>query len=146
MRTINKIIIHAAYTPPGQDIGVAEIRRWHVEGNGWSDIGYHYVIRRNGVVEEGRPLEQAGAHVAGHNHDSIGICLVGGELAGAGPQTPDCNYTAAQWAALEALVGYFAKRFPDAVIRGHRDYDSSKACPCFDVEAWWAQRLQAGAA
>jgi len=140
MRTINKIIIHAAYTPPGMDIGAAEIRSWHVDGNGWADIGYNHVIRRNGVVEEGRPIEQQGAHVAGHNHDSIGICLVGGELAGAGAQTPDCNYTAAQWAALEALVGYYSRRFPGAAIRGHRDYDPKKACPCFDVAAWWSQQ------
>ena len=78
MRKIRKIIIHCSATKEGHDIDAAEIKKWHVEGNGWSDIGYHYVIKLDGTVEEGRPLERSGAHTLNHNFDSIGICYIGG--------------------------------------------------------------------
>ncbi|WP_026279092.1 N-acetylmuramoyl-L-alanine amidase [Thioalkalivibrio sp. ARh3] len=134
MREINQIIIHCADTPPSLDIGADTIQKWHVDGNGWRDIGYHYVIRRDGTVDSGRPLEQAGAHVRGQNDDSIGICLVGGQRE----QTsqPDSNFTAAQWRALESLVKQLQRDFPGAKVSGHRDHDNSKACPCFDAKAW----------
>ena len=78
MRKIRKIIIHCSATKEGQDIDAKEIKKWHVEGNGWSDIGYHYVIKLDGTVEEGRPIERSGAHTLNHNHDSIGVCYIGG--------------------------------------------------------------------
>jgi N-acetyl-anhydromuramyl-L-alanine amidase AmpD len=74
----SKIILHSSDTPPSMDIGVAEIRQWHLE-RGFRDIGYHYVIRRNGIVELGRHEDIKGAHCkdGGGNNDSLGICLVG---------------------------------------------------------------------
>lgn len=78
MREINLIVVHCTYSRPSMDIGVEEIRKWHVEGNSWTDIGYHYVIRRDGTIEDGRPIERPGAHVKGHNSNSIGIAWVGG--------------------------------------------------------------------
>ena len=132
MIRIKKIIIHAADTPASMDIGAEEIRRWHVGDNGWRDIGYHYVIRRDGTLETGRDELAPGAHAAGHNIGSIGICLVGGK--------PDCNFTSAQWACLDALVKDLAKRYPDSEVIGHRDV-SDKPCPMFDVKAW-AQTLE----
>ena len=134
MRKIDHIVVHCAATRPSADVGAAEIRRWHVSGNGWRDIGYHYVIRRSGAVESGRPLEQAGAHVSGHNAGSIGVCLAGG-LDAAGKSAAE--YTAEQWTALRELLGRLAGRFPDAKILGHRDFPGvKKDCPCFDVRAW----------
>lgn len=127
MRAITKIIIHAADTPADMDIGAAEIRDWHVDDNGWRDIGYHYVIRRDGTLETGRDELTPGAHAAGHNTGSVGVCLVGGK--------PDCNYTAAQWACLEALVRDLLGRYPGAEVIGHRDV-SAKPCPMFDAKAW----------
>jgi N-acetylmuramoyl-L-alanine amidase len=129
MRDIKKIIIHCADTYAEMDIGVAEIRRWHID-RGWADIGYHFVIRRNGDIEKGRDEETPGAHVKGHNHDSIGVCLVGGK--------PFCNFTRAQWHALESLVMELKGRYPLAAVSGHRDHDPSKTCPTFDVRAWLA--------
>jgi len=126
MRKINTIIIHAADTPANMDIGAAEIDRWHKE-RGWSGIGYHYVIRRDGSLEYGRPESEQGAHAYGHNSDSIGVCMVGG--------MPDCNYTAAQWACMETLVSDLVRRYPDAEVIGHRDV-SDKPCPMFDAKAW----------
>ena len=131
MRKINLIVIHCAATKPNQDIGRAEIDRWHRE-RGWLGIGYHFVIRRNGKVENGRPLEKAGAHVQGLNANSIGICLVGG-LNAKGQPAPE--FTAEQWDSLETLVRTLKKQFPDARIAGHNEF-AAKACPSFNVQEW----------
>jgi N-acetyl-anhydromuramyl-L-alanine amidase AmpD len=131
VRQINFVIIHCADTPADMDIGAEEIRRWHVEERGFSDIAYHHVIRRDGTVEPGRDERRIGAHAYGRNEDSIGVCMVGGK--------PDCNFTAAQWASLERLVRDLLARYPFATVIGHRDV-SSKTCPNFDVFAW-AQSL-----
>ena len=131
MRKIDLIVIHCAATKPNQDIGRAEIDRWHRE-RGWLGIGYHYVIRRDGRVENGRPLEKAGAHVQGLNANSIGICLVGG-LNAKGQPAPE--FTAEQWDALETLVRTLKKQFPNARIAGHNEF-AAKACPSFNVQEW----------
>ncbi len=136
MRKINLLVVHCSATAPALDIGVREIRRWHLQ-RGWSDIGYHYVIRRDGSLETGRPLEKAGAHAKGHNAYSIGICLAGGvDKANA----PENNFTAAQFESLRGLLVKLLQRFPQSRICGHRDLANvRKACPCFDVRQWWAQ-------
>lgn len=131
MRTLNRIILHCSATPPDMDIGVADIRKWHTD-KGWSDVGYHWVIARNGKVQEGRPIAIPGAHAKGHNHDSIGICMVGGVDEDG---MPDSNFTRRQWAALGDLVTHIRAEHGYMEIYGHRDY-SSKACPSFDARAW----------
>lgn len=132
MREINEIIIHCSATKPSMDIGVEEIRDWHVNGNGWQDVGYSHIIRRDGTLELGRPISIPGAHVAGRNAKSIGICLVGGiDETG----RPDCNYTEAQWRTLRTLVPKLVKDYGIPLIAGHRDY-SDKACPVFSVKDW----------
>jgi len=142
MQPLNKaavrfVAVHCSATPPDADIGVEEIRKWH-RAKGWSDVGYHYVIRRAGLIEAGRSLDFQGAHVQGHNHEAVGICLVGGVRP---DETPDANFTAAQYASLETLIGLLLPRFPGAVVRGHRDFPGvTKACPCFDAAAWWSHR------
>lgn len=133
MREINKIVIHCSATPPDMDIDANDIRDWHVNDNHWNDIGYHWVIRRDGEVEPGRDEAIAGAHVRGHNGDSIGVCLVGGTDADMGG---DANFTSAQWAALETLVRELLDRYPEADVMGHRELDDGKECPCFDAPAW----------
>lgn len=134
MRDIKYIAIHCSATKTTADIGVKEIRKWHVEGNGWADIGYHFVIRRNGQVETGRALERAGAHVTGYNANSIGICMVGGINAAGKAES---NYTDEQWASLRELVIKFKNDYPKAVVQGHRDFPNvKKDCPCFSVKDW----------
>lgn len=128
MRVIDKIIYHCSATRASQDIGAAEIRRWHVDGNKWQDIGYHYVIRFNGEIEPGRPLEKAGAHCTGYNERSIGICLVGG-----GPMGEDNCFTKAQFDSLALLTKFLRLRFPNATIHGHKEF-ANKACPVFNVQ------------
>jgi len=141
MRDIDLIVIHCSATKPDMDIGADTIRVWHTDpkpaGRGWSDIGYHYVIRRNGDVERGRPVEKSGAHVKGHNSNSIGVCLVGGiDEAG----KAESNFTEAQWKALSTLIAQLEGEYPEADVKGHRELDPGKACPSFDVQAWLDER------
>lgn len=142
MNVLNKaavrfIAVHCAATPPDADVGVEDIRKWHKD-KGWADVGYHYVIRRDGTLEAGRSMEYQGAHVQGHNHESIGICLVGGVNKA---NQPDANFTAAQYASLESLILALLPRYPGAAVRGHRDFPGvTKACPSFDAPAWWSRR------
>lgn len=130
-RTITEIIIHCSATPEGRDYTVDDIRRWHKD-QGWSDIGYHYVIYRNGHIEPGRDVDIIGAHCVGHNTNSIGICYVGG-VARDGKTAKDTR-TLAQKAALLSLLVDLHKLYPMAIIVGHRDYDKGKACPSFDAK------------
>lgn len=135
MRTINEIIVHCSASPEGLNVTAADIRRWHTAGNGWSDIGYHFVVRIDGTVEPGRPLAQPGAHCRGHNARSVGICYVGG--LGADGRTPKDTRTPAQRAALLSLLRELKQQFPAAAIHGHRDF-AAKACPSFDATAEYA--------
>lgn len=128
MRQINTVIIHCSDTPADMDVSAEEIRRWHVEERGFDDIGYQWVIRRDGSIEKGRDEKTVGAHAYGHNARSIGICMVGGR--------PTCNFTAAQWESLDKLVSDIDLRYPGVRVIGHNDV-SGKTCPTFDAKAWW---------
>lgn len=126
------IVVHCAATRPKMDVGVREIRQWHVQ-RGFLDVGYHFIIRRDGTVEEGRPHNVVGAHVSGKNSVSVGICLVGGVDD---KLKPENNFTPAQFEALKVLLAKVEALYPKAKICGHRDLDSGKACPSFDVRQW----------
>ncbi|HBO3276633.1 TPA: N-acetylmuramoyl-L-alanine amidase [Pseudomonas aeruginosa] len=132
-RSITKyLVVHCAATKPSMDIGLREIRQWHRQ-RGWLDIGYHFVIRRDGTVELGRPVNTIGAHVADHNYESVGVCLVGGiDATGA----PENNFTDAQFKSLRELLDKLKVDYPSAKIVGHRNLDRNKACPSFDVGSW----------
>lgn len=144
-RRTKYIVIHCSATKPDSDIGADEIRDWHTR-KGWSDIGYHAVIRRDGCIEFGRHFDAVGAHVHGQNYQSVGICLVGG-LDAAG--NPEDNFTVSQKSAARQLVAVLARAYPFASILGHRDLSPDldgdgiitrnewvKDCPCFDVKPW----------
>ncbi len=134
-RLTEYLVVHCSATPPEMDIGREEIDSWHRE-RGWSMIGYHYVIRRNGTIEPGRRGGFSGAHVKGYNTRSIGICMVGG--VGIGTAKPENNFTDLQFATLRSLLTGLKQAYPDATIQGHRDFqDVYKACPSFDVTSWW---------
>lgn len=132
------LIIHCAATPPSMDVGVHEIRQWHM-AKGWFDIGYHYVIRRNGTIEKGRPENRPGAHVRGANEVSLGICLVGG-VSEDNHKIAEDNFTDHQMRSLRDLIVELKSRYPDAGVIGHRDVPGvTKACPSFDVLAWYEE-------
>lgn len=130
---INFVTVHCSATPGSRDIGAKEIDRMHRQ-RGFLRIGYHYVIRRDGTVETGRPEDMVGAHVEGHNTHNLGVCLVGGTDE---KLKPENNYTDAQFDALRKLLFTLLKKYPNAKVLGHRDWPGvAKACPCFDVKQW----------
>lgn len=126
---VDKIIVHCSATQEGKDFTVKDIDRWHRE-RGFDEIGYHYVIYRDGSVHEGRDVNKVGAHCTGHNVGSIGVCYVGG-LAKDGKTAKDTR-TDKQKAALWTLLRELVCLYPEAEIYGHRDF-ARKACPCFDA-------------
>lgn len=130
MRRIDKIILHCSATPEGKPFTVEDIRRWH-KGNGWSDIGYHYVVHLDGSVHAGRPESMVGAHCRGYNGSSIGVCYIGG-LTKDGRKPKDTR-TPAQKTAMEFLVAELMRRYPGATLHGHNEFNPMKACPCFKV-------------
>lgn len=132
MRQIKQIIIHCSCTPAGRNIGATTIRGWHTQ-KGFSDIGYHYVIRLDGTIEEGRSIDQIGAHCQGHNRNSIGICYIGGTEKDC--KTPKDTRTTQQREALQQLCKQLKAEYPNATIHGHSEF-ANKACPSFDVKQW----------
>ena len=131
MRTITLIIIHCSAVRPGQRSSARDIDLWH-KSQGYKSIGYHFVVRRNGTIETGRRLDEVGAHCAGHNRHSIGICYEGGlDTEG----RPADTRTPKQVKALRELVERMHACFPKALIVGHHDLNPMKACPCFDAVA-----------
>ena len=130
MRKINKIILHCTATPEGRHTTVEDVRRWHVDGRGWSDIGYHYLVYLDGSVVKGRPVERSGAHVKGLNKDSIGIAYVGG-IDRINFKPLDTR-TEKQKSSLYELIMNLMKDYPDATLHGHNEF-AAKACPSFDV-------------
>lgn len=141
------IVVHVTATQEGKEFHVKDIDKMHRQ-RGFTAIGYHYLICLDGTVEKGRPDDTVGAHVTGHNSNSIGISLVGG-LSSDGKLAPKDTRTPAQKVALEKLVKELAARYPNAKVLGHRDFSPDKnrngvvdpserikECPCFDVIPW----------
>ena len=127
MRTITLIVIHCSAVKPDQTSSAAQIDTWHRQ-QGWKfGIGYHYVIRRDGTIEEGRPEWMVGAHCLHHNSHSIGVCYEGGYDARG---QPDDTRTEKQRQTMRQLLEDLHRRYPRAVIVGHHDLDPHKDCPC----------------
>ena len=133
MRIITLIILHCSAVRPDQTSSAAQIDTWHRRDNHWKfGIGYHYVVRRDGQIEPGRPEYMVGAHCNNHNAHSIGVCYEGGlDIRG----QPADTRTEAQKASLRTLLEDLHRRYPRALIVGHRDLNPQKDCPCFDAIA-----------
>lgn len=128
-RPITEIIIHCTATPEGREVTVDTIRKWHKD-QGWSDIGYHWVVGLDGVPRPGRPEAQVGAHVQGHNTGTLGVVYVGGVDS---RNQPKDTRTDAQRAGLISMVRGLKERYPSITkVTGHNQY-AAKACPSFDV-------------
>jgi N-acetylmuramoyl-L-alanine amidase len=128
-RKITEIIIHCTATKEGTPYTVEMIRRQH-QAQGWSDIGYHYVIYADGSLHAGRPLNTIGAHCKGHNSNSIGICYVGGCDK---DMKPKDTRTDAQKETLLRLIRSIKALHPTCTIHGHNEF-AAKACPSFNVK------------
>ena len=143
MRPISEVIAHCTATRPEwmrdrpTSEKVSEVRRWHVHDNGWRDIGYHFLIDRDGTVAKGRPIEQVGAHTMNHNVGSIGISLFGGHGSAADDKFSD-NFTPSQDAALHATIMRLIATYKVAKVSGHNQY-AAKACPGFYVPGWFGK-------
>ena len=131
MRKIDKLIIHCSATPEFKEFDVEDITEWHLT-RGWSDCGYHIVIKLDGTVQTGRPISKVGAGVYGKNRGSIHICYIGGM-----DRTMD-NWidtrTPEQKESLEQLLKDLKDKYPEATIYGHKDFTNKKVCPCFDAK------------
>ncbi len=142
-RQITEINIHCAAVRANWMAGrstkekIAEIRRWHVEQNGWADIGYHFIVDRDGTVNRGRPVDKTGAFEPKVNARGIGVCLIGGYGSNATDSFGQ-HYTPEQDESLRKLIRILQHQYPTIkAITGHNDY-SSKACPGFKVSRWLA--------
>lgn len=130
-RRIDWIVLHCSATKEGYSFDAKDIRRWHRQ-LGWSDIGYNYVIKLDGTIEEGRNVHKIPSHVKGYNTHSLGICYIGG--LDANMKAKDTR-TEAQKASMLQLLTELKKMYPNAKIQGHKDFPKvAKACPCFDAK------------
>lgn len=126
------IFVHCSATKPSMNWGVREVRQSHKE-RGFLDVGYHFIIKRDGTVEAGREESSIGSHAKGYNHNSIGVCLIGGVND---RMKPEANFTPAQMAALRSLLVTLLAKYEGSVLRAHHDV-APKACPSFDLKRWW---------
>ena len=144
MRPISEIIIHCSATRPQwmhnakTSDKVAEIRRWHVQDNKWSDIGYHFLVDRDGTVAPGRSVTRTGSHTRGKNAGTIGVCLIGGHGSSATDKFEE-HFSWQQHKALGTLLADLREQYPAITrVSGHNQY-ASKACPGFNVPSWYAK-------
>ena len=132
-RNIIGLIVHSSATKARRKVSRADLHQWHVVERGWSDVGYHAFIHRDGTFEALRDIDRDGAHAGGHNRNTIGIMLVGG----LGDDTrPENNFTRAQFRTLRKVLTEQLEYYPDAYIKGHGDLKAT-ACPSFDAQEWW---------
>lgn len=134
---VTEAILHTSATPKRWAAGktnhqmLEEIRRWHVQDNGWRDIGYHRVVAPDGQVMLGRSLYVRGAHVAGRNTGTIGICMIG---PGTPVGKPSDHYTREQIEAVKAYLAELADLTDLRKVSGHNDY-AARDCPGFRVRS-----------
>ncbi|MDY6148631.1 MAG: N-acetylmuramoyl-L-alanine amidase [Porphyromonas sp.] len=144
---VKYIVIHCSATRSNMSYSAWQLDRDH-RSRGFREAGYHFYIARSGDISPMRSIHQVGAHVAGYNHCSIGVCYEGG-LSPAG--VPQDTRTAEQKRTLRQLLGTLVELFPKAEIVGHRDLSPDrngdgkittdeylKACPCFDARKEYA--------
>ena len=137
MRTITLLVIHCSAVRPDQTSSAAQIDTWHRRDRHYKfGIGYHYVVRRDGQIEPGRPEWMVGAHCKNHNAHSLGICYEGGLDARGQPAD---TRTLAQKLAMLQLLEVLHRKYPKALIVGHHDLNPQKDCPCFDAVKEYAE-------
>ena len=127
MRSVNLVVIHCSDSDHAYHDNVSTIRKWHVEENGWSDIGYHYFIQKNGRLNICRPISIKGSHVRAYNSASIGICLSGKSIN---------RFSTAQLDTLNGLLLNLIRIFDLDVfdVVGHCELDNNKTCPNISMD------------
>jgi N-acetylmuramoyl-L-alanine amidase len=124
MRQIDKIIVHCTDSDDSLDIGYREVNEWH-KARGWLSpsgisCGYHYIVRRDGRIEIGRPESEIGAHCEGQNSHSIGIVWVGRK-----------QIAKPQWDSLLKKLRDIMDRHSVKIdkVYGHTEFNPNKTCP-----------------
>lgn len=135
-----KIILHCSATPEGKDYKAADIDRWH-RNQGWEMCGYHFIVDLDGTIEKGRPEEMVGAHVSGHNSDSIGICYIGG--CDKNMKAKDTR-TEAQKQSMYKLVNELMVKYKLTLtnVYCHNSFTSAKECPSFKLGDFKAEYIK----
>lgn len=129
--SVRYLVVHCSDTPDDEPLTARDIHAMHL-GFGWHGVGYHRVINRDGVVEHGRPDYWIGAHVYGHNEESVGVCLIGRN-----------KFTDSQFQSLEEVLREWTSKYPKAEVVGHCDFEyTEKTCPNFDAKRWWLSRTR----
>lgn len=135
--TTQRIMLHCTATAEGREVDFDDLYQWHYVDNGWSDVGYHYLIMLGGTIQECRDITKQGAGCSGQNHDTIHITYAGGLEAGTG-RSKDTR-TQAQIDSTIWLIKKLAEKYDDLDDRrdivGHNQF-AAKDCPCFNVPAW----------
>ncbi len=151
-RKIDSIVVHCAATCTTSPVTTEDIARCHIQERHFRDIGYHYIVDQKGIIHQGRPLNEMGAHAQGHNAHSIGICYIGGLDSHGNPAD---TRTPLQQLAIKHLIGLLVNEFKIYDVLGHRDLspdvngdgeitsvDWIKMCPCYDAHAEWLGYLR----
>lgn len=121
--TTSAVVIHHTGNPTDDDLSAEEIHNSH-KAQGWAGIGYHYVVRKDGTIERGRPEKTIGAHAYGNNWYTIGIHVCGNfELA-----TPTAKQIEATAMLLANVCGRYHLTIDSTHVVGHRDLGAT-ACP-----------------
>lgn len=138
MRAINKIILHCSATQEGKDFDVEDIREWHLQ-RGFTDVGYHYVIKLDGTIQDGRDIRSIGAHCKGQNYGSISICYVGGlDKEGKGKDTRTNEQKESLLNLIDDLLLAYDLTIDDVYC--HYQF-AKKLCPCFKIEEFKEEYL-----
>ncbi len=124
-RTIKRVFIHCSASDNPKHDDVSVMREWHVKGNGWSDVGYHYFIKKDGTVQTGRNIDASPAAQEGHNANTIAICLHGLEKD---------KFTPEQFQSLRALCEMIRQKIPTVTFHGHCEVNKNKTCPVFNYK------------
>jgi N-acetylmuramoyl-L-alanine amidase len=139
-REVNSVVIHGTETFTNKNIGAEEIDDIHKK-LGHSKIGYHYIIRRDGRLQRGRPVEEKGEHcsIGTYDETSIGIAMVGGINSPSTQQqfeTSSSSFTRVQYNTLEQFIQVFYNNFSGGEVFGHNDLDTEELDPYFDVQEY----------
>jgi len=121
-RRVTFTVIHCS-AASRESVDVIEVDKWHKQ-RGWAGCGYHYFIKSDGTVQQGRDIEKTPAAQSGHNSGSIAICLNG---------LLETDFTDAQFDSLRWLCSQINTAYNgDMKFYGHRDFTNAKTCPVFD--------------
>lgn len=122
-RAVDRVFLHCSASDVPAHDNIEQIRKWHVEDNGWRDVGYHYVVTKNGKIFDGRPVTKTPAAQGGNNIGTIAICLNG---------LKESKFTDEQFTCLKEMCLAINKAFSGKVtFHGHREV-AAKACPVYD--------------